>query len=113
MGSLIFPLLWLSMACVAGPLFGVADAWSRRATRPWRRYVALGALGGLFGGEGLHYWLGLGYLPQAVVCAALTFGLPLLLGRILKERGLSLAVAIPAAFVTYQILYGLLDAVSG
>lgn len=113
MGSLIFPLLWLSMACVAGPLFGVADAWSRRATRPWRRYVALGALGGLFGSEGLHYWLGLGYLPQAVVCAALTFGLPLLLGRILKERGLSLAVAIPAAFVTYQILYGLLDAVSG
>ncbi|MFE8912250.1 DUF6518 family protein [Streptomyces globisporus] len=112
-GSLTFPLLWLAMACVAGPLFGVVGAWSRRGTRPWLRYVALGALGGLFGSEGLHYWLGLEYLPQAVVCGALACGLPLLLGRTGKERGLSLAVAIPASFATYQILYGLLGAVSG
>ncbi|WP_432022084.1 DUF6518 family protein [Streptomyces parvus] len=113
LGSLTFPLLWLALACVAGPLFGIAGAWSRRGTQPWRRYVALGALGGLFGSEGLHYWLGLGYAPQAVACGALACGLPLLLGRTWKERGLSLAVAAPASFLTYQILYGFLNAVSG
>lgn len=28
-GNLLFPLIWLGLACVAGPLFGVAGQWWR------------------------------------------------------------------------------------
>jgi hypothetical protein len=46
-------LLWTVAALVIGPLVGLA-AWSIRAGRPSARAVALGALGGLLIGEGLH-----------------------------------------------------------
>ncbi|MFC8727759.1 DUF6518 family protein [Streptomyces bacillaris] len=112
MGSLVFPLLWVAMACVAGPLFGIAGAWWKRSAQPWRRYVALGAFGGLFGGEALHSWLVLGYVSQAVACAVAACGLPLLLGRTGKERTWSLAAMVVASFAAYLAVYGLLDKVS-
>ncbi|MFE7534235.1 DUF6518 family protein [Streptomyces rhizosphaericola] len=112
MGSLVFPLLWIAMACVAGPLFGIAGAWWRRGAQPWRRYVALGAFGGLFGSEALHSWLTLGYASQAAACAAVACGLPLLLGRTGKERAWSLAAMPVASFAAYLAVYGLLDQVS-
>lgn len=112
MGSLIFPLLWLAMACVAGPLFGIAGSWWRRGTRRRQRYAALGALGGLFGSEALHSWLALGYAPQAAACAVVACGLPLLLGRTGKERVWSLAATLAASFAAYLAVYGLLDKVS-
>lgn len=46
-------LLWTVAAIVIGPLLGLA-AWSIRAGRPTARAVAIGAIGGLVIGEGLH-----------------------------------------------------------
>ncbi|QCW80777.1 hypothetical protein EQG64_31625 [Streptomyces sp. S6] len=112
MGSLVFPLLWIAMACVAGPLFGIAGAWWKRSAQPWQRYVALGAFGGLFGSEALHSWLILGYGSQAVACAAVACGLPLLLGRTAKERAWSPAAMVVASFAAYLAVYGPLDQVS-
>ncbi|MEV5605287.1 DUF6518 family protein [Streptomyces sp. NPDC052299] len=113
MGSLVFPLVWLVMACVTGPLFGTAGAWSRRSPRLWRRVGSLGAVGGLFGSECLHSWLTLGYAGQAGACAAVACVLPLALARTWRERGLGLAVAVVASPVAYAAVYGLLDQVSG
>ncbi|MGW1185378.1 DUF6518 family protein [Streptomyces drozdowiczii] len=113
MGSLVFPLVWLVMACVAGPLFGTAGAWSRRSPRLWRRVGSLGAVGGLFGSECLHYWLTLGYADQAIACAVIACALPLALARTWRERGLGLAVAVVASPVAYAAVYGLLDQISG
>ncbi|MGW7260828.1 DUF6518 family protein [Streptomyces sp. NPDC054834] len=112
MGSLVLPLLWLAMACIAGPLFGVAGAWWRRSPLLWQRLAALGAFGGLFGSECLHAWLTLGYPLQALACGAVACALPLLLARTWKERGLSLAAAVVASLIAYTAVYGLLDKVS-
>ncbi|WP_330314308.1 MULTISPECIES: DUF6518 family protein [unclassified Streptomyces] len=113
MGSLTFPLVWLVMACVAGPLFGAAGAWSRRSPRLWRRVASLGAVGGLFGSESLHSWLTLGYADQAIACAVAACALPLALARTWRERGLGLAVTALASPVAYAAVYGLLDQISG
>ncbi|WP_420037332.1 DUF6518 family protein [Streptomyces sp. cg28] len=112
MGSLVLPLVWLATACVSGPLFGTAGAWWRRSDRIWRRVGALGALGGLFGSEGLHSWLTLGYADQAIACAAIACVLPLTLARTWRERGLSLGVMVLASPVAYAAVYGLLDQIS-
>ncbi|MFE3471861.1 DUF6518 family protein [Streptomyces bacillaris] len=64
------------------------------------------------GSEALHSWLTLGYGPQAVACAAVACGLPLLLGRTGKERAWSLAAMVVASFAAYLAVYGLLDQVS-
>ncbi|MFF4014117.1 DUF6518 family protein [Streptomyces sp. NPDC001843] len=55
MGALSWPLVWLVMAFVAGPLFGVAGVWWRHGTAAWQRVAAIGALTGVFGREGIHY----------------------------------------------------------
>ncbi|MER5951807.1 DUF6518 family protein [Streptomyces sp. NPDC001904] len=112
MGSIVFPLVWLVMACVAGPLFGTAGAWWRRSPRLWLRAGSLGAVGGLFGSECLHSWLTLGYAGQALACAAVACALPLALSRTWRERGLSLGVAVLASPVAYAAVYGLLDRIS-
>ncbi|MFJ4716411.1 DUF6518 family protein [Streptomyces sp. NPDC088785] len=113
MGGLVLPLVWLGMAWAVGPLFGTAGAWWRSGSRPWRRVVALGALGGLFGSECLHSWLTLGYAAQALVCGALACALPLALARTRRERGLGLGAALLASPVAYAAVYGLLDGISG
>ncbi|MBT2393924.1 hypothetical protein J7E87_32055 [Streptomyces sp. ISL-1] len=54
-GDLFFPLVWLGMAFVAGPLFGVAGDWWRRGRDAARRLISWAALAGLFGMEGIAY----------------------------------------------------------
>ncbi|MGA5582715.1 DUF6518 family protein [Streptomyces thermodiastaticus] len=63
MGSVLAPLVWLGMACVAGPLFGVAGSWWRCSSTPRRRIIGLAALAGVFGMEGIHYAFILHYAP--------------------------------------------------
>ncbi|MGY0021075.1 DUF6518 family protein [Streptomyces sp. YJ-C3] len=112
MGSLVFPLVWLVMACIAGPVFGVAGAWWRRSPLRWQRVAGLGALGGLFGSECLHAWLTLGYTGQAVATGSVACALPLLLAGTWRERGLSVAAAFLASPLAYAAVYGLLDKIS-
>ncbi|MFF0740637.1 DUF6518 family protein [Streptomyces sp. NPDC004111] len=69
MGSLFAPLIWVGMAFIAGPLFGVAAVWWRGES-PRRRVIGLAALAGVFGMEGLHYAWVLQYAPQAWACLA-------------------------------------------
>ncbi|MEJ1200090.1 MULTISPECIES: DUF6518 family protein [unclassified Streptomyces] len=113
MGSLVFPLVWLGMACVSGPLFALAGAWWRRGARFGRRVAGLGALGGLFGSEALHTWLANDYRGQALVCAAVAVAAPLLMARTMKERWSSLAATVIASPLAYGLVYLPLDSVSG
>ena len=58
MGAPTYSLLWLALAFVAGPLFGVAGAWWRRGRTTRHRVIglaslALGVLGRLRGRTGL------------------------------------------------------------
>lgn len=112
MGSLIFPLVWLGLACVAGPLFGLAGAWWRRGTQLWKRVIGLGALGGLFGSEALQAWLSNHHRGQAIVCAAVAVAAPLLLARSVRARWLSLAVAAIASPMAYALVYLPLNTIS-
>ncbi|MFJ9641065.1 DUF6518 family protein [Streptomyces sp. NPDC101178] len=103
-GSLFFPLVWLGLALVAGPLFGAAGWWWRRGRYVRRRVVSLGAFAGLWGMEGLMYALDLGYLPEAYACLALFVLIPLLMARDHKERALSLGAAAVCGLVAYGVV---------
>jgi hypothetical protein len=100
-GDLFFPLVWLGMACVAGPLFGVAGRWWRQGRDTRRRVTGLAALAGLFGMEGLSYLWDLHYAPQAWTCLSLLVLLPLFMARTHTERALTLVCAVPLAFLAY------------
>ncbi|RPK68206.1 hypothetical protein EES43_02020 [Streptomyces sp. ADI96-02] len=102
-GSLFFPLVWLAMAFVAGPLFGVAGLWWRGES-PWRRVTALAALAGLFGMEGIMYAWTLHYAPQAWACLAAFLLVPLLMARSHRERGLALLAAVPCALLAHALV---------
>lgn len=80
MGSVLAPLVWLGMACVAGPLFGVAGSWWRCSSTPRRRIIGLAALAGVFGMEGIHYAFILHYAPPGM-------GLPRRRGRRAAAHG--------------------------
>ncbi|MFE6894623.1 DUF6518 family protein [Streptomyces sp. NPDC057694] len=112
MGDLSAPLLWLGMACVAGPLFGVAGHWWRRGRTKRTRVTAVAALAGLFGMEGLMYAWVLHYAPQAWTCLALALLIPLLMARALVERVLTLAVAVGFALVAFGLVVLPLQALS-
>lgn len=110
MGSLLAPLVWLAMAFVAGPLFGVAGAWWRGRTSQSRRVIGLAALAGVFGTEGIHYAWVLHYATQAWACLAVFMLVPLLLARTHRERALTLLAAVPFALLAYVVFYlGILD----
>ncbi|MEU1513064.1 DUF6518 family protein [Streptomyces sp. NPDC005811] len=112
MGSLFFPLVWLGMACVAGPLFGVAAYWWRRGEDVRRRVVGLAAFAGLFGMEGTMAARDLHYASQAWSCFAVSALVPLLLARTHRERALTLATAVPCALLAYALVELPLRAVS-
>ncbi|MFF0747173.1 DUF6518 family protein [Streptomyces sp. NPDC004111] len=107
MGSLFAPLVWVGMACVAGPLFGVAGAWWRGSSSR-RRVVGLAALAGVFGMEGIHYAWGLQYPTEAWSCFTVLVLVPLLLSRTHKERALTLLTALPFSLFAYLVVYQLL-----
>ncbi|MFF0738975.1 DUF6518 family protein [Streptomyces sp. NPDC004111] len=103
MGSLFAPLVWVGMAFIAGPLFGVAAVWWRGES-PRRRVIGLAALAGVFGMEGLHYAWVLQYAPQAWACLAVAVLVPLFMGRTHKERGLTLLATVPVSFLAYLVI---------
>jgi uncharacterized membrane protein (UPF0136 family) len=104
MGALLFPLLWLGMACVAGPLFGVAAYLWRRGRDARARIAGLAAFTGLFGTEGVMAAWNLHYAPQAWTCFAAFVLVPLPMARTHRERGLTLAAAVPCALLAYAIV---------
>ncbi|WP_174501734.1 DUF6518 family protein [Streptacidiphilus neutrinimicus] len=107
MGSLAAPLVWLGMAFVAGPLFGVAGGWwCGRDAR--RRIVAVAALAGVFGMEGIQYAWVLHYATEAWACAAVVMLVPLLMLRTFAARGLALLTALPLSCVAYFVFMKLL-----
>ncbi|MFB6816317.1 DUF6518 family protein [Streptomyces sp. NPDC056347] len=107
MGSLFAPLVWLGMACVAGPLFGVAGfGW--RGISPRHRIIGLAALAGVFGTEAIHYAWVLHYASQAWACLAVLVLVPLLMGRTHRERALTLLTAIPFSLLAYLVFYELI-----
>ncbi|MFI6253906.1 DUF6518 family protein [Streptomyces sp. NPDC051016] len=112
MGALLFPLVWLGMACVAGPLFGAAAHWWRRGTDARVRIAGLAAFAGLFGMEGMTAARDLHYASQAWACCAVFVLVPLLMARTHRERALTLAAAVPCAFLAYAIVELPLQAVS-
>jgi hypothetical protein len=101
MGALFWPLVWLVLAFVAGPLFGVAGVWWRHGTAAWQRITAIGALAGVFGQEGIHYAWTLHYAPQAWACFGVTLVAPLLMARSHKERALSVPAAVLLSLLAY------------
>ncbi|MFJ1754137.1 DUF6518 family protein [Kitasatospora sp. NPDC088134] len=107
MGSLFAPLVWVGMAFVAGPLFGVAGFMWRGAD-PRRRVVALAALAGVFGAEAVYYAWVLHYAPQAWGCLAVLVLVPLLMGRTHRERALSLLTAVLFSLLAYFVFHRLI-----
>lgn len=112
MGDPLFPLVWLGMACLAGPLFGVAAYWWRRGRDVHRRVAGLAAFAGLFGMEGMMAAWDLHHAPQAATCFAMFVIVPLLMARTHRERALTLAAAVPCAFLAYATVVLPLQAVS-
>ncbi|MFJ1910379.1 DUF6518 family protein [Streptomyces sp. NPDC088147] len=104
MGDMQAPLIWLGMAFIAGPLFGVAGFWWRGSV-PRRRVIGLAALAGVFGTEAIHYAWVLHHAPQAWTCLAVLVLVPLLMGRTHKERALALLTAVPFSLLAYLIFY--------
>ncbi|MFJ9634002.1 DUF6518 family protein [Streptomyces sp. NPDC101175] len=104
MGSLFFPLVWLGMACVAGPLFGVAGHWWRHGRDARRRIAGLAAFAGLFGSEALTAAWDLHYAPQAWTCFGAFTLVPLLMARATGERVRALALAAPCALLAYTVI---------
>ncbi len=111
-GNLFFPLVWLAMACVAGPLFGVAGHWWRSGRDTRRRVIGLAAPAGLFGAEGLTYAWKLHYAGQAWACLALFALIPLLMAATHKERAATLAAAAAFAPLAYAVVELPLQALS-
>ncbi|MEU6253259.1 DUF6518 family protein [Streptomyces sp. NPDC047043] len=104
MGSAFWPLVWLVMALVSGPLFGAAGAWWRRGHTARRRVVGLAAPAGVFGMESIQYTWVLHYAPQAWACAAFLVAIPLLMARHHKERALTLLTALAFSGIAYAII---------
>ncbi|GGK24925.1 hypothetical protein GCM10011583_66230 [Streptomyces camponoticapitis] len=102
MGSLFAPLIWLGMAFIAGPLFGVAGSWWRGCS-PRYRVIGLAALAGVFGMEAIQYAWVLHYVSQAWACLAVLVLVALLMGRTHKERVLTLLTAMPFSLLAYLI----------
>ncbi|WP_328884829.1 DUF6518 family protein [Streptomyces sp. NBC_00316] len=104
MGDLSFPLVWLALACIAGPLFGIAGSWWRHGCTTGRRAIGLAALAGVFGMEGIHYAWTLHYHPQAWACLTVMVLIPPLMARSHKEKALTLAAAVSFSLLAYTAI---------
>ncbi|GAA5196248.1 DUF6518 family protein [Rugosimonospora acidiphila] len=92
--ALTGPAVWIAVAVVAGPIFGVAGALSR-AGRPVYRAAALGALGAVFVAEGLYLAVVVRQAGEAALMVGLGVVLPPLLGRGGADRLRGLAALVP------------------
>ncbi|MFC8957563.1 DUF6518 family protein [Streptomyces sp. NPDC057101] len=104
MGHLGYLLVWLAMAFLAGPLFGIAGSWWRHGLTTGRRVIGLAALAGVFGMEGIHYAWTLHYAAQAWACLVVVVLVPLLMARGHRERALTLAAAVLLSLLAYTAI---------
>lgn len=92
--ALVGPAVWLAVALVAGPIFGIAGSWWRHEQRPIRRIIAVALLGGVFITEGLYLMISLGYPAKAAIMLTLGVLTPLL-QRTAADRRRSFAGLVP------------------
>ncbi|MGV9233893.1 DUF6518 family protein [Streptomyces nigra] len=111
-GRLFFPLVWLFMACIAGPFFGAAGHWWLRGRTTWLRVVGLASVAGVFGMEALLFTWDLHYTTQAWASFSISVLTPLL-ARSNKERALVLAVTAAFSFLAYGVVVLPLQALPG
>jgi hypothetical protein len=104
MGSLAWPLVWLAMALISGPLFGIAGAWWRRGHSRHRRIIGPAALAAVFGMEAILYTWVLHYATHALACTVLLVLTPLLPARQHKERALTLLASLPLSALAYIVI---------
>ncbi|WP_228121213.1 DUF6518 family protein [Streptomyces fagopyri] len=104
MGSLTMPLVWAAVACVVGPLFGVAGLWSRNGQGGVRRIAGTAALAGVFGGEGVSFARGSHHSTEATACIVVVLLVSLLLPRTLKDRALALSAAVALSLLSFVVV---------
>lgn len=112
MGALLYPLIWLTSACVAGPVMGLAGHWWRHGPTAQRRVVGLAMLTGTFGMESLMHAVYLNHTAVAWTGLALFIGIPQLLGRTLRERTLAAVAAVLCALLGFALVAAPLQAIS-
>lgn len=103
MGDLAYPLFWLTLALVAGPVFGTAGAWWRSGAG-WRRVAGPAVLGGVFGMDALWYEFVLGHHGNAIAYGAVGALVPVLLGRTVRGRASGLVAAMGLSVVAVLVL---------
>ncbi|WNV86306.1 DUF6518 family protein [Umezawaea sp. Da 62-37] len=108
MGDLAYPLFWLAIALVAGPLFGTAGAWWRTGIG-WRRVAGPALLGAVFGMDALWYQFALGYHGNAIGYGVVGLLVPVLLGSTTRLR----LIGVAAAAVLSVVAVGALWVVTG
>ncbi len=108
MGDLTYPLFWLALALVAGPIFGTAGAWWR-AGDGRRRTAGPALLGAVFGMDALWYEFALGYHGNAIAYGVTGALVPLLLGRTNRDRAVGLAAGLVLSVLAVLALWGLAE----
>ncbi len=113
------PIAWAVVALLAGPIFGLAGAWSRTGAgadpsglRVSRRVIALVLLGSVFLAEGVYLLAVVGNTGPAVIMFVIGLAVPLVLGRGMRERLHVVVGFVPVAAVgvlAYLILAALLN----
>lgn len=76
--SFILIYFWLAVALVAGPLLGAAGYFSPNA-QGWLQPISTAALGAVFIGEGLYFYVFLNYTTNTVLWLAIALGITFLL----------------------------------
>lgn len=89
MGDLTYPLFWLALGLVAGPIFGTAGAWWRTGDG-WRRIAGPALLGGVFGMDALWYEFGLRSHGDAIAYGVVGALIPLLMSHTIRDRAIGL-----------------------
>jgi hypothetical protein len=97
------PGVWLGLAFVAGPIFGLAGTWWRHGAGR-RPILGVGMLGGVFGMDGLWHLTVLHHVDSGSAFCAAAVVVTLALGRTWRERLLGLLVAAMLAPLAVTVL---------
>jgi len=108
MGDPRWPVFWLVLALMAGPIFGTAGAWWRTGEGR-RRLAGPALLGAVFGMDALHYLFSLHYYREAIGYAVIGALIPVLLGRSIRHRLIGLGWAVGLAFLALGGIHTLLS----
>jgi hypothetical protein len=92
-------VIWAGTALVGGPVFGLAGRrW--RVDPGWTRVVSIALLGAVFAAEGLYtLWVIPDLARAGWVEVVLGIGVPIVLGRDLRERATALALLVPLSLL--------------